>query len=81
MATTTDGHRERMIPGKAYAGDDIGGAGAAGNQRWPAVDHGIEYLARGVVLGISRADQLAPQGSPELVYLRIRKHIQPPCEW
>jgi len=49
MAATADRNRQVVLSGKAHASDDVSGTGAAGNQRGPAVNHGIENLARAVV--------------------------------
>jgi hypothetical protein len=44
---------------KRHRRHDIGGAGAARDQRGPTVDGGVPDFARFVVVGIGRADDLA----------------------
>ena len=58
---------------KRTAAIDVGGAGAAGDQRGPPVDHRVPDRAGGVVAVIARPEQLAAQTRPELLDSLLRQ--------
>ena len=67
MAAAADRDLGAVLTGEPHAGDHVGGVPAARDRRRMLVDHGVVDRARLVVPGIPRADQLAAQGSGELV--------------
>ena len=55
VPAATDRHQQVMRASELHAGDDIGGASAAGDQCRPPVNHGIIDRARGVVAVVAGA--------------------------
>jgi len=57
---TSDGHREPLAAGELDRPNDVGGAGAADDQRGVPVVGGVPDRAGLVVVGVGGSYQLAP---------------------
>src|SRR5262249_1198821 len=62
------GEGELVLAGEVDRGDDVGDVGAAGDERGPAVDHGVVDATGLVVARVGRLNQLAAQQSAQALY-------------
>jgi hypothetical protein len=62
VAAPADRDEQAVFARKADRRDDVGQAGAAGDQPRPPVDAGVPYPARGIVLAVAVKDECPAEG-------------------
>jgi hypothetical protein len=60
-------NQDLTLAGEAHALDHVGGARAAGNDGWSAVDHRIRHRSGGVIARLAGAEGLATERLAELL--------------
>jgi hypothetical protein len=63
-----------VLPRKFHAPDDICGAKAASNERWPFVDHPVPHFPRRIVDSVARLNYPTSNVILELLKSGVRKH-------
>src|SRR5512146_859193 len=74
MASSTNRNENLMLAGETYAGDDVGRASAAGDDRRSPINHGIGKGASLVIAWVPRAQSLPAYGGSELLNGGFRHH-------
>jgi hypothetical protein len=67
VSTAPNRHKSVAFAGEANDRDYIGGAAAAGDQRWPAVDVSVPDLPGALIGGVAGLDQLTQEVSSEIL--------------
>jgi hypothetical protein len=67
MATAAHRDQNIVFAGEAHALDHVGGAGAAGNEGRPAVNHGVRKRSGEVITLLTGAEGLAAKRLPQLL--------------
>ena len=67
VAAAAHGEGQAVLAGEVDGADHIGHIDAAGNQRRALVDHAVVDLARLLVVGVARLDQLAAHTCAEIL--------------
>src|SRR5690606_23963272 len=78
VAAAADGDELAAVAAEAHRCDNVGYIRAPGNQRRPLVDHAVVELARLVITGVGRLDQLASESRGEGAQIICVEHGSSP---
>ena len=80
VPSAADGRHEPMPAGELHRGEDVGHAGAAGDQTGTPVDGAVPHRPRLVVPRVDRLDQFAAKPAPESRHVLRIDHARPAVE-